>query len=201
MNAPGRIVCLNGPSSSGKTSIGRSLQHLMLPEAWFLCGIDTFLSMASKQAHGPQVISEWRPAPGGGVQPVLTPDGLSLIGSMYEAVAALVAGGSNIVFDDVSLSEPLLGRCATAFAPFESLFVGVHCDRAVLIERERIRADRIEGTAIGMSSAVHQSALYDLEVDTTSASAEECARLIASRLRSGPAGTAFGQLRRRIERL
>ena len=39
-----KIIILNGPSSSGKTSIARSIQRLS-DEPWLTLGIDTFIHM------------------------------------------------------------------------------------------------------------------------------------------------------------
>jgi chloramphenicol 3-O-phosphotransferase len=41
-NQPGRVVILNGGSSAGKTTLGRSLQSA-LPDTWLLLGIDLLI--------------------------------------------------------------------------------------------------------------------------------------------------------------
>jgi chloramphenicol 3-O phosphotransferase len=41
---------------------------------------------------------------------------------------------------------------------------------------------------------VHKPGIYDLEVDTSLLSPEECAEVIRTRLAEGPAGDAFRQL-------
>ena len=197
MPEPGQIVYLNGTSSAGKTSIGRALQGLLHPEVWLLCGIDTFLSMASAQAFADHAIHDWRPAPGGGVWCDPMPAGVRLLTGMYAATGELVHAGNNVVFDDVSLSRELLDACVAAFAPFDSLMVGVRCNPEVLAQREGQRRDRTAGAAIGMAMKAHEHAVYDLEVDTTRASTDDCARAIVRRLRQGPPGTALHQLRNR----
>ena len=194
MPDPGRIVCLNGTSSAGKTSIARAAQAILHPQIWLVCGIDTFLSMSSPPAFEDHSIHHWRPAPGGGMWCDPMPAGVRLLTGGYAAAAALARAGNNVVFDDVSLNADLLRACAEAFSPFDSLFVGVRCDLEVLALRERERGNRTQGGAIGMAVKAHEHAIYDMEVDTTSASAMECASAIVQRLNSGAPGTAFAQL-------
>ena len=170
------------------------MQDLLHPEVWFLCGIDTFLSMGSARAFEEDAIHVWRPEPGGGVSCDLRPAGMRLLTGMYGAAAALIGAGNNVIFDDVSLSADLMKECALAFSPFDSLFVGVRCDLEVLAQREMERANRTEGAAIGMAAKAHEHAVYDFEVDTTHTSAEECAAEIVRRLRTGVPGTALAQL-------
>jgi chloramphenicol 3-O phosphotransferase len=43
-------------------------------------------------------------------------------------------------------------------------------------------------------NAVHLPGIYDLEVDTSRLSPDECAAAIRRRLEAGPAGSAFAQL-------
>ncbi|MEO8538148.1 MAG: chloramphenicol phosphotransferase [bacterium] len=196
MPPPGRIVCLNGTSSAGKSSIAGALQELLHPEVWLVCGIDTFLSMGSASAFEDHSIHYWRPAPGGGVWCDPMPAGMRLLAGGYRAAAALALAGNNVVFDDVSLDEQLLKECADSFSPFDSLFVGVRCDIDVLVQRELQRGDRRVGAAVGMAAKAHEHASYDIEVDTTSTSSDDCARRIIERLNSGPPGTALAQLSR-----
>ena len=45
------IIFLNGPGSSGKTSIGKAIQHFA-DKPWLLLGIDTFINMMPNQYIG-----------------------------------------------------------------------------------------------------------------------------------------------------
>jgi chloramphenicol 3-O phosphotransferase len=150
--------------------------------------------MASARAFEEHAIHYWRPAANGGMWCDPEPAGMRLLSGGYSAAAALVRAGNNVVYDDVSLNEELLQECAKAFSPFDSFFVGVRCDLDVLAQRERERSDdRTQGAAIGMSARAHEHAVYDLEVDTTRTSSQDCARKIVERLNAGP-GTALRKL-------
>jgi chloramphenicol 3-O phosphotransferase len=84
------------------------------------------------------------------------------------------------------------------------LFVGVHCPVEVVMARrdaapdgyETSSPDRAVPPAVARwQHAVHRGRTYDLEVDTSTTSPDECAELITSRLTTGPPGTAFARLR------
>jgi chloramphenicol 3-O phosphotransferase len=59
----------------------------------------------------------------------------------------------------------------------------VHAPLNVLEERERQRGDRLIGLARWQYDRVHEGMTYDLEVDTASVSALECAELIRQKFR------------------
>jgi chloramphenicol 3-O phosphotransferase len=54
----------------------------------------------------------------------------------------------------------------------------VHCPLAVAEQREQERGDRIVGTVRGQHALVHTFRNYDLDVDTSVATPEECAEAI-----------------------
>jgi chloramphenicol 3-O phosphotransferase len=54
----------------------------------------------------------------------------------------------------------------------------VHCPLAVAERRERERGDRIVGTARGQHALVHTFRTYDVDVDTSVATPQECAEAI-----------------------
>jgi chloramphenicol 3-O phosphotransferase len=86
--------------------------------------------------------------------------------------------------DDVSATEVLLHceasqrRLAALLDGLEALWVGVHCDSAVAAAREASRADRVAGMAASQAMTVHAAVRYDVTVDTTTASIEECAHAV-----------------------
>ncbi|MGH9056868.1 MAG: phosphotransferase-like protein, partial [Acidimicrobiales bacterium] len=71
-------------------------------------------------------------------------------------------------------------RLASALAGLPVVWVGVRCDPEVATARERRRSDRVGGMARLQAARVHEGVLYDLVVDTTAASAADCARAIAA---------------------
>jgi chloramphenicol 3-O phosphotransferase len=174
-------VVLNGGSSSGKSSIARCLQEMMGP-TWMTFGVDDLI----------------RALPGGdkpvGAKGSITfgSDGSVEVddhfrraeAAWYEGLAAIARHGTGLVIDDVFL-EGRSGqeRLVAALSDVPVLWVGVRCD--VAAERERTRPDRILGMAEKQADRVHKGVHYDLVVDTTKASAVDCAKVIAERLAEG----------------
>src|SRR5262249_58592131 len=97
-----------------------------------------------------------------------------------QGVAAMAHAGARIIIDEVFLSGvDAYNRWHAALADRSVLWVGVRCDPAVATERERGRPDRVTGMAKAQAHIVHAGIEYDIEVDTTEASAMECAQRIA----------------------
>ena len=78
-------------------------------------------------------------------------------------------------------------RLRQGLAGLSVLWVGVRCEPAVAASREALRPDRVPGMALSQAEPVHDGVAYDLEVDTTAASASACAQVIRSHVViSGP---------------
>jgi len=185
---PGTIIILNGTSSSGKSSILRALQELM--EVPLLdAGLDRFLWMLPRRylnrPHWDEVL---------GLAVQAGPVGDRLIRGMHHAIAVLALAGNHVVADHVLVEPRWVGECARLFAPLPAYLVAVRCPLPVLEERERARADqRTPGQARAQFDRVHTFTVYDLEVDTSILSPDECAARIKERL-DGAAPDAFRRL-------
>ena len=101
------------------------------------------------------------------------------LSGFHHSVAALAAAGSNLVVDHLLIQgvEPQnwLAECLDLLAPFTVYFIGVHCPLEELRRREQERGDREEGQAERQLGHVHRHGVYDLELDTSVLSAEQCA--------------------------
>lgn len=182
--APGRIIFLNGTSSSGKSAIAAELLDLM-DRPWFHLAVDLFGAMRS--------VSRTAALDSDAVTEVLR----RTRAGFHRAVAGMAAAGNDVVMDHV-LSEPWrLADCLQLFAPYDVIFVGVHCDADELTRREQARGDRVPGQAVAQLDLVHVHGRYDLEVDTTRHTTRECAEQIRD-FAATHHGTAFAQLRERI---
>ncbi|UFN44582.1 chloramphenicol phosphotransferase CPT family protein [Nocardioides okcheonensis] len=166
------VVVLNGGSSAGKTSIGRCLQDL-LPRPWLLMGVDRLIEVApaSLVSYGPSgevVLGEsWR----------------ELETAWSAGVAAMARAGAGVIIDDVFLDGAASQeRTRSQLYGLHVLWVGVHCSPEAATARELARGDRPAGMAALQATVVHRDVDYDLVVDSSTASAEECARRIADRL-------------------
>jgi chloramphenicol 3-O phosphotransferase len=197
----GRIILLNGASSSGKSSIAQVLQNT-LDGIWLHTGVDHWLERLPLAFHGvgdgtsDHLGVTWVIPDGSRVTELrLGPVGLRVLGGAYSAYAALAADGNDLIVDDVIFDPRLLRLATERLVGSSVLFVGVRCPTDVAEAREAARGDRFTGLASCQSDLVHTHAIYDLEVDTSTMSPEECAELIRSRVSDGPPPSAFDRLR------
>jgi chloramphenicol 3-O phosphotransferase len=206
MAQPGQIVVLNGVPRSGKTSIVEAIQGSS-DDVWLNLGVDTFARGITPARYLPGL--GLRP---GGERPDLEPFVSGLFDALYEAVLAQSFLGCNVVVDvghhdDYSRSLGILQRVSARLQDRPAYFVGVRCPVEVILDRraegshERDRPYETRGpngaipaAVLRWERAVHEPGRYDLEVDTSAQSPEECARSIAMRLHDPP--VAFRDLAR-----
>ena len=173
-----QVIVLNGGSSSGTTSVARALQDL-LPEPHLLLGVDTLIeAMPSHPSrHDPAITVD----SDGTVRP--GPAFRALEQAWYQGVASMARCGAPVIVDEVFLGGGhAQARLRDTLSGLSVLWVAVHCDPAVAAAREASRADRDAGMAAAQAESVHRGVDYDLHVDTTHTSPEQCARTIADRL-------------------
>jgi chloramphenicol 3-O phosphotransferase len=176
----GRLLLLNGVSSSGKSSIAKALQGMIEEPCIHLC-IDDYLGAFQNDLWDKREI----------VQPAWP----SIIAGFHAAAAAIARAGNLVIVDDVLEDEPpWVENLLELFADLEVIFIGVHCPLEELERRESERGDRKVGMARLQFEQVHTRAIYDIEVDTSVQSPEECAAIIADYVNSGQRPTAFEQL-------
>jgi len=185
------VILLNGTSSAGKTSIAKALQRMM--DAPYLhVPVDSFGAMApGRDKLGEPGSCLW--------QSVFN----RLLSGFHHSAAALAAAGSNLIVDHVLVQgvepENWLSECLDLLAPFPVYFIGVHCPLEELRRREQARGDRGEGLAEWQWSRVHRHGVYDLEVDTSVFSAEQCALKIKELVERDASPQALVTLRQRPE--
>lgn len=192
----GKIVILNGPPRSGKSSIASVIQNTF-EGLWMNLGVDHFMKMTPK---------EYLPGIGlrpGGERPDLEPFILLMYQAMYESIAAHSRLGINVVVDvghhdQYSVPLEILPRCARILKGLPVMFVGVYCPIEEIMKR------RIETWKVGYAEDgsvpkpverwqefVHKPGIYDLKVDTSAMSPDECADLIREKLDNQFIPTAF----------
>jgi chloramphenicol 3-O phosphotransferase len=177
-----QVVVLNGGSSAGKSTLAACLRQ-RLDGTWLTLGIDDLIHALS---HGPGDA-------GGGGTIDFAPDGSITVGeefrraeaAWYEGLAAMARAGSGVIVDDVFLDAgESQARLRAAFEGLAVFWVGVRCQREVAEARELEREGRVRGMARDQAERVHAGVSYDVVVDTTHTSAEECAETIAGMVRS-----------------
>ncbi|WP_330319536.1 chloramphenicol phosphotransferase CPT [Streptomyces clavifer] len=171
-----QMIILNGGSSSGKTGIVRCLQAV-LPDPWLAFGADSFVDAmpARMQASdaGIEIAADGRVSVGAEFR--------ALEAAWGEGIVAMAGAGARIIVDEVFLGgAESQQRWQKALGGLAVLWVGVRCESDVAAGREIARGDRAWGMAASQADTVHQSVIYDLEVDTTRAESLVCARTIAA---------------------
>jgi chloramphenicol 3-O phosphotransferase len=182
----GLIIFLNGTSSSGKTSIVHALQTV-LEEPFLDMGMDRFIWMMPQRYLNRPL---WDDVLGRAVQAGRA--GQTLISGMHHAIAAAAQTGNNIIVDHVMVEKAWVDECALLFSDLPAYLVGLQCPLEVLEQRERLRKDRTLGQARAQYKVVHEYTRYDLEVDTSQFTPEQCSEKIIGRLKLPP--TAFKSL-------
>lgn len=178
MSTP-RIVLLNGIGSAGKSSIAKALQNIA-SERFLHVSMDAFLEMLPESSFG---------QPDGLAFETIERDGKPVVEirsgptvdramrGMRHAVAAMAAQGNSLIVDEVLLGDGM-AEYRTLLAGFALFTVGVHAPLDVLEARERQRGDRLIGLARGQFGRVHRGIVYDLEIDSSTATPMECAERI-----------------------
>jgi chloramphenicol 3-O phosphotransferase len=185
---PLQIIYLNGPSSSGKTTLAKALQHAF-EEPFLHVGIDKIIGWM------PEKINNWTggeaplgyswkksmDAAGNPIQELQAGPYAQKIGKTFqEVVLALAKMGHRIVIDDVSFGKQQLDEWKKTLEGFHVLWVGVNAPLPILEQREKERGNRILGSARGQFHKVHVDASYDLEIDTHEATIGENVEKIKS---------------------
>lgn len=176
-----QIIYLNGPSSSGKTTLAKALQHAF--DDFFLhVGIDKIIGWM------PEKVNDWT----GGEAPLghswrkstdgsgnltqelqIGPYAEKIAKTFQEVVLVLAKMGHHIVIDDVSFGKRQLDEWKTTLKDFRVLWIGVNAPLPVLEQREKERGNRILGSARGQFHKVHVDTTYDLEINTHQSSISE----------------------------
>ena len=178
---PGKIILLNGASSSGKSSLARALQARIEEPFWHI-SIDHLrdsgvLPMARIRA------GEFRWA--------------TMRDAFFEgfeqSLLAYVRCGNNLIVEHIMESRAWLLRLAGLLVGQDAFFVGLHCDLAELERREIARGDRRVGDARRDFHQIHSYCLYDLELDSAAPPELNAERLIGA-WSSRAAPSAFQRL-------
>lgn len=174
-----RIVLLNGVGSAGKSSIAKALQAVAA-DPFLHVPMDAFLDMLPDAYHDhPEGFLYETPPESGTPLTVIRagPVAARALRGMRRAIAAMAAEGNDLIVDDVLLG-PAWSEYSTLLEPYRVFLVGVRAPLDVLEARERLRGDRAIGLARWQFDLVHDGMTYDLELDTSQASAMDCARRI-----------------------
>lgn len=187
MDAIGRVVILNGTTSSGKSTLvdlfceRRAIQG----ELWLHTALDEYMGKMPAEyfdvpgfrgrlgAEGFRIVER-----AGRVAFDVGPTAERVLGAYRRTVATWARHGLDVIVDEVLLGPDPILDWREALAGLSVLWVAVRCSPDVVAQRERARGDRVLGLAAGQARTIHRGVRYGAEVDTTTASpAASVARL------------------------
>ncbi|NIZ10182.1 chloramphenicol phosphotransferase CPT family protein [Pseudooceanicola sp. HF7] len=168
----GQIIILHGPSSSGKSTTAKAIQGLVELPFWHIS------------------IDHLRDS---GVLPTDRIDRQEFLWSdlrkpffagFHASLAACAKAGNNLIVEHILDTPDWVPELKNLLAPFDVLFVGLHCELEELKAREFARGDRPFGSAKQDYHTIHAGRVYDIEVNGQ-ANVEENAQAILEFWRSG----------------
>ncbi len=153
---PGKVVILNGPSSSGKTTVSLATRDLHGP-ACSVVSIDQFY-----QSVNPARDNNWELF-------------YTLTQVLLDSASSFAKHGFDVVVDTVFERRDCFEACLQSFTGVETRLVGLTAPLEILSARERRRGNRRPGLAREQSVRVHEGFVYDLMLDTSELPVDECA--------------------------
>jgi chloramphenicol 3-O phosphotransferase len=152
----GKIILVNGASSSGKSTLCRALQAKLEEPFWHF-SIDHLVREGTglpmeRVKRGDFSWAEMRP---------------HFFDGFHRCLPALAGAGNNLLVEHIVETQEWMNRLALLLEPFDVFFVGVHCPLPELERRERERGDRKIGEARNDYEVTHTFGIYDFEVDST----------------------------------
>jgi chloramphenicol 3-O phosphotransferase len=176
---PGRIIFLNGASSSGKSTLAKVLQEVF-DEPFLHVSSDHFVAagLLPQRRDGSGPFDWWRQ-----MRP-------RFFAGFHHCLPALARAGNDLIVDHIIEFASWRRDLTRLLAGLDVYLVGVHCDLDELDRRERERRDRRigEGRSHVAIDGIHSFGPYDLDVDTTAGVTTELASSIVAawRQRSHP---------------
>ena len=169
-----KIIYLNGPSSSGKTTIAKALQD-SFSEPYLHIGIDKMIGFM------PAKVNDWQ----GGEAPLgfswkkdmdstgnpiyniqAGPFAKKITRSLKDITILLASQNYYLIIDDIAFGTIEVDEWKQALKDYNVLYVGVVTPLNVLEEREHSRGDRMKGSARSQYFKVHDNVAYDIEIET-----------------------------------
>ena len=154
-----QIILLNGPSSSGKSTLAKVLKeqiNVLKKEEYVIVSIDDFMNLSSEEV-------------------IYEDDVYEISGKMCEKVLEILKTSSGVIIDHVITSERIYKELIEMLAKYHIIKVRVTCPLNVLRKREEERKNRHLGSAEASDTYLFPKDGYDLIVNTHLMTKEECA--------------------------
>lgn len=187
------IILLNGPSSSGKTTLAKYLQD-KLQEPYLLIGIDQMIAlmpdkmndydgdMQKRDGFYWNTITDSTGNPAVAIQ--VGHYACQILALYQQVVIQMATLGHNLIIDEVCWATYTVQDWRERLKAFNTICIGFKLPLSVLEERERQRGDRMIGSTRAQYYSVHRDATYDLEYDAPDLDLEQCLQEIHALLYS-----------------
>jgi chloramphenicol 3-O phosphotransferase len=149
----GKVILISGTSSSGKSTLAKGLQK-SLPDPFLHMQLDSYIEMLPRTDDGEMF--------------------QRMVRGLNRSIAVMAEEGNNLIVDHVLIDNAWLRQLLELLRGHYVLFVGLHCPLDELERREQGRDARRQGFARQQFENIHKGKLYDLELDTSILSPEEC---------------------------
>ena len=152
-----KLILLNGPSSSGKSTLSRAIKTKL--GGFEVVSIDDFMKISTEET-------------------IYEDDVFEISGDLCEAVLDMIKTAHGVIIDHVITSERIYTQLREMLKGYPLFTVHVECPLEVLIAREEARHNRCIGSAEASYTYLYPKNGYDLAVNTHSMTSQECAERI-----------------------
>ncbi len=186
----GTVIILNGPSASGKSSIQKAFQSMMMPDLWIKHGIDSLfdqplpdITVDNLEFWQSENSIRWiQTTKDKDQNNVITlfigQEGDKVAYGMNSAIAAYAQNGNNIIVDYIAYKKEWIDDLRQKLKGIKTYFVKVAIPLEILEQREQSRGTSPSGHARSHYDTVHWDIPYDLEVDSSKQKPDEIAQQI-----------------------
>lgn len=159
------IILLNGASSSGKSTLAKFLQKYIKEnqqEEYDIISIDEFLNMSIDE-------------------PIYEDDVFEISHLLCKKAVDVLKTGRGIIIDHVITSERIYNQLVESLKEYRMFKIQITCPLIELERREKERTDRYIGSAKASYEYLYPKENYDLSLNTSKLSLEECSKIIIKR--------------------
>ena len=192
------IIILDGPSSTGKTTLTNELQQTF-DRPYVNLGLDKFLEMVPLRFVGYDKdivhFTSRKTSCGPRVTITIGKKGKNFDSGRIQAAKAFADLGNNLIIDEILLDKVLIDEYIQALKGHKVLLIGLTCPLEILQQRELARGDRRPGLAATQAAITHRHTDYDRLFDTSTVSPQDMAKEIQKIIREGKQ-TIFDQLQK-----
>ena len=172
----GKVILISGTSSSGKSTLAKGLQK-SLADPFLHLQLDSYIEMLPRT-------DDWEMFQ-------------RMVRGLNRSVAVMTEEGNNLIVDHVLIDNAWLEQLLELLHGHYVLFVGLDCPLEELERRESERDARRQGFARQQFDNIHKGKVYDLKIDTSVLSADECvARVLEFYNYNKP--RAFAEMRAKV---